>query len=61
MRHHHELPLTGVMELRPDQLRYHHEISPRDSWNYTLTIEVPPQIVELHPNQTNIMFPSINI
>jgi len=21
MRHHHELPLTGVMELRPDQMK----------------------------------------
>jgi len=36
MGHHHELPLTGAMELRPDQLRHHHEISPRDSWNYAL-------------------------
>jgi len=26
-RHHHEFPLTGVMKLRPDQLRHHHEIS----------------------------------
>ncbi|QCE03827.1 hypothetical protein DEO72_LG8g1856 [Vigna unguiculata] len=38
MGHHHELPLTGVMELRPDQLRHHPEISPRDSRNYVLTI-----------------------
>jgi len=33
----HELPLTGAMELRPDQLRHHHEVSPRGSWNYVLT------------------------
>jgi len=31
MGHHYELPLTGVMELRPDQLRHHHDISPKDS------------------------------
>jgi len=37
MGHHHELPLTGVMELRSDQLRNHPEISPRDSTNYVLT------------------------
>jgi len=43
MGHHHELPLTGVMELRPDQLRHHHEVSPRGSWNYVLTNETPPQ------------------
>ena len=56
MRHHHKLPLTGVMELRPDHvapprnqrgitswpMRHHHEISPRDSWNYALTDEAPP-------------------
>jgi len=41
MRHHHELPLTGVMELRPDQMRHHYEISPRDSWNYALTNDAP--------------------
>jgi len=33
----HELPLTGAMELHTDQLRYHHEVSPRGSWNYVLT------------------------
>jgi len=46
-----KLPLTGVMELHSDHeapprnqrgitswpVRHHHEISPRDSWNYTLT------------------------
>ena len=37
MGHHHELSLTGVMELRPDQLRHHPEILPRDSRNYVLT------------------------
>jgi len=37
MGHHHELPLTGVIELRLDQLRHHPEISPRDSRNYVLT------------------------
>jgi len=37
MGHDHELPLIGVMELRPDQLRHHPEISPRDSRNYVLT------------------------
>jgi len=26
MTHHQELPLTWVMELRPDQVRNHHEI-----------------------------------
>jgi len=31
MGHHHELPLTGVMELRLDQLRHHHEVSHRGS------------------------------
>jgi len=50
MRHHHELSLTGVMELRLDHeapprnhrgisswpMRHHHEILPRDSWNYVL-------------------------
>jgi len=41
MKHHHELPLPRVMELRADQLRHHHEISPRDSWNYVLTNEAP--------------------
>jgi len=25
------------MELRPDQLRHHHEVSPKGSWNYALT------------------------
>jgi len=43
MRHHHELPLIEVMELRPDQLRHHHKISPRDPWNYAPTNEAPPQ------------------
>jgi len=43
MGHHHELPLTGVMELRPDQLRHHHEVSHRGSWNYALTNEAPPR------------------
>jgi len=43
MRHHHERPLTGVMELRPNQMRHHQEISPRDSWNYALTNEAPPR------------------
>jgi len=56
MRHHHELPLIGVMELRPDHetpprnhrgimswpMRHHHEISPRASWNYVLSNEAPP-------------------
>jgi len=42
MRHHHKLPLTRVMELCPDQMRHHHEISPRDSLNYALTCEAPP-------------------
>jgi len=37
MGHHHELLLTGVMELRPDQLKHHHEVSPKGSWNYVLT------------------------
>jgi len=37
MGHHHGLQLTWVMELRPDQLRHHHEVSPRGSWNYALT------------------------
>jgi len=41
MGHHHELPLIGVIELCPDQLRHHHEVSPRGSWNYVLTIEAP--------------------
>jgi len=64
MRHQHELPLTRVMELRPNHeapprnhhgitswpMRHHHEISPRDSWNYVL-------------NHTKIMShqPSINL
>jgi len=43
MGHYHELPLTGVMELRLDQLRHHHEVSPRGSWNYALTNEAPPR------------------
>jgi len=43
MRHYHELPLTGVMELRLDQMRHHHEISYRDSLNYALTNEAPPR------------------
>jgi len=43
MRHHHEFPLTKVIELCPDQLRHHHEISPIDSWNYALTNETPPR------------------
>jgi len=34
MGQHHELLLTGVMELGPNQLRHHHEVSPRGSWNY---------------------------
>jgi len=38
MGHHHELSLTRVMELRPDQLRHHPEISSRDSRNYVLTV-----------------------
>ena len=37
MGHHHELPLTGILELRPNKLRHHPEISPRDSRNYVLT------------------------
>ena len=62
MGHHHELPLIGVMELRPDQLRHHHEVSPRGSWNYALTNEAPPRnYLELRPNQTIIMLPTINI
>jgi len=62
MRHHHELPLTGVMELRPDQMRHHHEISPRDSWNYALTNEAPPRNyrgITSWPHQHHV--PSINI
>jgi len=43
MGHHHELPLTWVMELRLDQMRHHHEVSPRDSRNYALTNEAPPR------------------
>ena len=43
MGHYHELPLTGVMELRPDQLRHHPEISPRD-------------FKELRPNHIQIRF-----
>ena len=43
LKHHYELSLTGVMELRPDQwgttMRSHLEIS----WNYFLTNEAPPQ------------------
>jgi len=39
----HELPLTRVMDLRLDQLSHHYEVSPRDSWNYILTNEAPPQ------------------
>jgi len=31
------------MELRPDQLRQHHEISHRDSWSYALSNEAPPR------------------
>jgi len=31
------------MELRPDQLRHHHEVSPRASWDYALTNEALPQ------------------
>jgi len=56
-RHHRETPTNRVMELRPDHeapprnqhgitpwpMRQHHEISPRDSWNYTLTNEVSPR------------------
>jgi len=30
------------MELRPDQLRHHHEVSLRGSWSYNLTNEAPP-------------------
>jgi len=41
MGHHYEL-LIGVMELCLDQLRHHHEVSPRGSWNYALTNEAPP-------------------
>jgi len=33
---HHELPLTWVMELRPDQLRHTQKVSPRDPGNYVL-------------------------
>ena len=33
-----KLPLTGFMELHPDQLRHHHEISPRGMEN-----EAPPR------------------
>jgi len=39
MRHHH----ATIVELRPDQMRHHHEISPRDPWNYVLTNEAPPR------------------
>jgi len=66
MRNQHELPLTGVMELRPDHeapphnhrgitswpMRHHHEISPRNSWNYVLTMRHHhATIVELRPDQ----------
>jgi len=43
MRHHHEFPLTRVMELCSDHLKHHHEISPRDSWNYAVTNEAQPR------------------
>jgi len=57
MRHHHELPLTRIMELHPEHeapprnhhgimswpMRHHHEISPRDLWNYVLTNKAPPR------------------
>ena len=38
MRQHHELPLTRVMELRPDQW----DTTMKPSWNYILTNEAPP-------------------
>jgi len=38
-----KLPLIGVMELRPDQLRHHPEIPPRD-------------FKELRPNHIQFMF-----
>jgi len=70
MRHHHELPLTGVMELHPDHeapprnhreimswpMRRHHEISPRNSWNYILIMRhYNETFVELRPDHTKIM------
>jgi len=63
MGHHHELPLTGVMELRPDQLRHHHEVSPRGSWNYILTKWGTTTKLSWNYVLTNpiIMLPTINI
>jgi len=29
------------MKLRPNQLRHHHEVSPRGLWNYVLTNDAP--------------------
>ena len=57
MGHHHELPLTGVTELRPNQLRHHHEVSPRGSWNYVLTkmSHHYESIMGLRPNHINII------
>jgi len=70
MRHHHELPLTRIMKLRPDHqappcnhrgitswpMRHHHEISLRDSWNYVLTMRHHHEnFVELGPDYTKIM------
>ena len=40
MGHHHELPLTRVMELRPNQQRHHPKISPRALRNYVPTNRV---------------------
>ena len=57
-----KLPLIRVMELRPDQMRHHHEphleIHGITLWPMRHHHET---IVELRPNQTNIMFPSINL
>jgi len=36
-------PTNRGRELRPDQLRHHHEVSLRGSWNYALTNEAPPR------------------
>ena len=57
MRHHHELPLTGVMELRPDQwgttMISHLEIHGITPWPMRHHHKT---FVKLHPNHTNIMF-----
>ena len=37
MGHHHEHPLVGAMELRPDHWSATPKVSPRDPRNYTLT------------------------